>query len=324
MKLSTRKRMVLASVVYWFLLVYIVAALVLWFITLQNQNEYMTQLRLDDIMPDDLEYVSKYESILSEKKRNTVQYISEGITFLALILVGALFVYQAVRRQIRYQNQQENFMMAVTHELKTPLAISKLNLETLQKHHLDEQKKQKMLQMTLQEINRLDALANNILVSSQLDTGRYHSPKEELNFSDLVNNAVDSFRNRFPNRVWNSQVTPEIDIVGDALLLQILVNNLLENAVKYTPKEGKIECRLEKKNHQVVLQIADQGPGIPDHEKQKVFEKFYRIGNEATRTTKGTGLGLYLCKKIAASHHGNIRVTDNSPSGCNFIVIFHT
>jgi two-component system sensor histidine kinase CiaH len=78
-----------------------------------------------------------------------------------------------------------------------------------------------MLQMTLQEINRLDALANNILVSSQLDTGRYHSPKEELNFSDLVNNAVDSFRNRFPNRVWNSQVTPEIDIVGDALLLQI-------------------------------------------------------------------------------------------------------
>jgi two-component system sensor histidine kinase CiaH len=324
MKLSTRKRMVLASVVYWFLLVYIVAALVLWFITLQNQNEYMTQLRLDDIMPDDPEYVSKYESILSEKKRNTVQYISEGITFLALILVGALFVYQAVRRQIRYQNQQENFMMAVTHELKTPLAISKLNLETLQKHHLDEQKKQKMLQMTLQEINRLDALANNILVSSQLDTGRYHSPKEELNFSDLVNNAVDSFRNRFPNRVWNSQVTPEIDIVGDALLLQILVNNLLENAVKYTPKEGKIECRLEKKNHQVVLQIADQGPGIPDHEKQKVFEKFYRIGNEATRTTKGTGLGLYLCKKIAASHHGNIRVTDNSPSGCNFIVTFHT
>jgi two-component system sensor histidine kinase CiaH len=134
MKLSTRKRMVLASVVYWFLLVYIVAALVLWFITLQNQNEYMTQLRLDDIMPDDPEYVSKYESILSEKKRNTVQYISEGITFLALILVGALFVYQAVRRQIRYQNQQENFMMAVTHELKTPLAISKLNLETLQKN----------------------------------------------------------------------------------------------------------------------------------------------------------------------------------------------
>ena len=324
MKLSTRKRMVLASVVYWFLLVYIVAALVLWFITLQHQNERMTQLRLDDIVPDDPAYISKYEAILSEKKRNTVQYVSEGITFLALTLVGALFVYQAVRRQIRLQHQQENFMMAVTHELKTPLAITKLNLETLQKHHLEEQKKQKILQMTLQEVNRLDALANNILVSSQLDTGRYHSPKEELNFSDLVNNALDNFRTRYPNRIWNSQVTPEIDITGDALLLQILLNNLLENAVKYTPKEGKIECRLEKKNHHIVLQISDQGPGIPDHEKQKVFEKFYRIGNEATRTTKGTGLGLYLCKKIVESHHGNIRVTDNSPSGCNFIVTFHS
>jgi K+-sensing histidine kinase KdpD len=324
MKMSPKKRLVIASTVYWFLLVYIIAALVWWFITLEQQNARWASLRLSEVRRDDPAFESKYETIVSEKKRKTTQYISEGVTFLALTLVGALFVYQAVRKQVRLQQQQENFMMAVTHELKTPMAITKLNLETLQKHHLEEEKKQKLLLITLQEINRLDTLANNILVSSQLDAGRYRSPREELNFSDLVATAVEDFKNRYPNRHWSAYVQLEADITGDALLLQILVNNLLENAVKYSPRETKIECRLDLADHTVRLQVIDEGPGIPDHEKQKVFEKFYRLGNEATRTTKGTGLGLYLCKKIVEEHHGTIQVADNSPSGCNFTVSFFT
>lgn len=324
MKMSAKKRWVIASTVYWFLLFYIIAALVWWFITLEQQNTSMASLRMSEINKDDPAFERRYETILSEKKRKTTQYVSEGLTFLALTLVGALFVYQAVRRQVKLQHQQENFMMAVTHELKTPMAISKLNLETLQKHHLDEEKQQKLLKMTLQEINRLDTLANNILVSSQLDAGRYKSPREELNFSDLVNGSVDDFINRFPNRHWIREVEPELDLTGDALLLQILVNNLLENAVKYSSRDGRIECRLGMKNHSVQLQVLDEGPGIPDNEKKKVFEKFYRIGNEATRTTKGTGLGLYLCKKIVEEHRGSIRVADNTPSGCNFTVSFFT
>lgn len=324
MKMSAKKRWVIASTVYWFLLVYIIAALVLWFLTLEQQNTSMANLRLGEISKDDPAFESRYDDIMSEKKRKTTQYVSEGITFLALTLVAAIFVYQAVRRQVRLQHQQENFMMAVTHELKTPLAVTKLNLETLQKHHLEEEKQQKLLRMTLQEINRLDTLANNILVSSQLDAGRYSSPHDELNLSDLVNSSVDDFINRFPNRQWIRLIEPEIDLTGDALLLQILVNNLLENAVKYSPRDGKIECRLAIKNHSVQLQVLDEGPGIPDGEKKKVFEKFYRIGNESTRTTKGTGLGLYLCKKIVEEHRGSIRVADNTPSGCNFTVSFFT
>lgn len=324
MKISPKRRLVIASTVYWFLLVYIIAALVLWYITLEQQNVRMTQWRLQELHKDDPAFESRYEAIMSEKKRNSTQYLSEGITFLAVTIIAALFVYQAVRRQVRLQHQQENFMMAVTHELKTPMAITKLNLETLQKHSLEEEKKQKLLSMTLQEINRLDTLANNILVSSQLEAGRYRSPREELNFSDLVANAVEDFKNRFPNRQWTGKIEQEADITGDAALLQILMNNLLENAVKYSPHEGKIDCRLELKDHTIQLQVIDEGPGIPDTEKKKVFDKFYRIGNEATRTTKGTGLGLYLCKKIVEEHRGTIQVTDNSPSGCNFTVSFYT
>ena len=322
MEVFTKKRLATASVVYWFLLAYIVVALVWWFIALENQNRQMATYKLSELKKDDPDFENKYELITEEKKRKTAQYIGEGFTFLALTLVASIFVYQAVRRQIKLQHQQENFMMAITHELKTPIAIARLNLETLLKHHLDEAKKQKLLLATLQETDRLNTLASNILVSSQLEGGRYRLSREELDLSDLVKTAVNDFKNRFPDRRWQAGIDPEIDITGDALLLQILVNNLLENAIKYSPKDGTIECRLFKKNHTILLQVIDEGTGIPDNEKKQVFEKFYRIGNETTRTTKGTGLGLYLCKKIVEDHGGSIRVTDNITRGCNFTVSF--
>jgi len=111
-------------------------------------------------------------------------------------------------------------------------------------------------------------------------------------------------------------------ILGDALLLQLLVNNLIENALKYSPKEGVITVTLERKGRSVSLAVADQGQGIPDDEKKKIFDKFYRTGQEATRRTKGTGLGLYLCRKIAEDHDATLKVADNSPVGSIFTVTF--
>src|SRR5690606_37136835 len=144
---------------------------------------------------------------------------------------------------------------AITHELKTPIAIAKLNIETLQKHQLDETKKQKLLGMTLQEINRLNTLSSNVLISAQLEEGQF-STKEELDFSDMVRNCVHQFSSRFPNRSWDSLIEDEIDLVGDPLLLQILVNNLLENAVKYSPPQSRISITLEEENHHVLLKIS--------------------------------------------------------------------
>jgi len=322
MEAAAKKRLYFITIVYWFLLFYIIAALIWWFISLENQNRQMTSYKLNELKLDDPGYLTKFDQISAEKKRKSAQFIGEGMTFLAVTLIVALFVYRVVRRQLNLQQQQNNFMMAVTHELKTPIAIAKLNLETLQKHHLDEAKQQKLLNMTVQEVNRLNALANNILVSAQLEGGRYRTNYEELDLSELVKSCFMDFKHRFPERNWQSDIMPEIDITGDPLLLQILVNNLLENAHKYSPREGSVQCRLHQMGRQVVLEVIDQGPGIPDAEKAKVFDKFYRIGNENTRTAKGTGLGLYLCHKIAKDHHASIRVTDNLPAGCNFNVHF--
>ena len=314
--------------VYWFLLAYIVVALLWWFISLEKQNQDITNLKSSQLSSRvnkaerPIEYETELRKIESESSNDTTKYVSEGITFLALILIGAVFVYRGVRQQIKSQQQQQNFMMAITHELKTPIAVAKLNLETLQKHQLEETKRQKLIQMTLQETTRLNNLASNILVSAQLEGGGYRTSKEELNFSDLVKNCVHDFTHRFPDRHLESVIEPEVDIEGDALLLEIMVNNLLENAIKYTPKDGLISCTLGKRNEQVSFSVKDYGPGIPEKEKKKVFQKFYRIGSEQTRTAQGTGLGLYLCKKIARDHNADIEVIDNTPTGCIFTVTF--
>ena len=327
MDASIKKKLRFATIVYWFLLVYIIGALVWWFVLLQKQNETITQLQLKQLSDKENSfnpaiYKREVNAINNEKNRNTTKYISEGITFLALILVGAVFVYQAVGRQLRTQQQQQNFMMAVTHELKTPIAVTKLNLETIQKHQLDDARRQKLIQMTIQEVNRLNDLTNNILVSSQLEGVNNTLSKEELDISDLVKSCVTDFKNRFPDRNWDCDIEEEIEITGDPLLLAILVNNLLENAMKYSPKNKSIICRLHKQKNEIVLEVIDEGKGIPQDEKKKVFDKFYRIGNEDTRTAKGTGLGLYLCKKIALDHNADIYVTDNNPTGCIFAVSF--
>jgi signal transduction histidine kinase len=322
MDVFTKKRLQIASITYWLLLAYIVVALVWWFIALQRQNHQMANYKISELKMDDPSFQARYAQITDEKRRKDIRNIGEGGIFLVVILIASIFVYQAVRRQIRLQHQQENFMMAITHELKTPIAIAKLNLETLLKYALSEEKQQKMLQATLQETNRLNTLASNILVSSQLEGGRYRTAKEELDLSDLIKTAINDFKNRFPDRRWQCEIEPEIDINGDPLLLQILVNNLIENAVKYSPREGLIAFKLYQKNKTVQFHVIDEGPGIPEDEKKRIFEKFYRIGNETTRTAKGTGLGLYLCKKIVEDHNGHIKVADNLNGGSTFMVSF--
>ena len=317
-----KKKYVLVSVVYWFLLSYMLAALLWWFIALEKQNRLIANIRLGEFKKDDISYILKVAQVESAAKRKTIQYIGEGLTFLGLIMFGAVFVFRATRRQIRLSNQQQNFMMAVTHELKTPIAVTQLNLETLQKRQLDDGTKQKLIVNTLQEANRLNTLCNNILFASQLDAGIYSKHLQEINFTDLIHGCIDDFRIRFPQRIFEEKINEHIYLHGEPLLLQLLANNLIDNALKYAPKDQPILVLLSEIENHINFSVIDQGQGVPDTEKKNIFDKFYRIGNENTRQAKGTGLGLYLCKKIAQSHKANISVTDNNPQGSNFTVIF--
>ena len=318
---ENKRKLRLVTIVYWVLLSYIIAALVWWaFLLLQQNTEIFTQRKasLDPSTPD---YAEQVRKIAEQQKRGEYKYIGEGSAFLLLILVGALFVYRAVRRQFRLQQQQQNFVMAIIHELKTPIAVARLNLETMQKHQLEEEKKKKLVQITLQETMRLDTLINNILISSQLEGNAYRVAKEELDFSELVKDVVRNFKNRYPDRTLETVIQDEIDMQGDTTLLKLLLSNLLENANKYSPKDKPVYLALTS-GDLIRLEIGDEGAGIPEEEKKEVFEKFYRLGNEQTRKTQGTGLGLYICRKIVQDHKGEILIKDNQPSGSKFIVQF--
>jgi len=315
-------KLAIVSLTYWILFLYMVAALGWWFIELEKQNKEITNIKLSELKKDDPAYYASTLKIEEAKRRKTAQYIGEGSTFLALIVLGTVFVFRATRRQLRLSQQQQNFMMAITHELKTPIAVAQLNLETLQKRRLDEEKQQKLISNTLQEANRLNTLCNNILFASQLDAGAYTSAKQEIHLTDLVEACIDDFKKRFPHRELKENIAEGIYLYGETLLLQMLVNNLVENALKYSPKESPITVSLSEEGQYIKLSVSDEGQGITDAEKKKIFTKFYRIGDENTRKAKGTGLGLYLCKKIAEDHNGNISVTDNQPTGCTFTVLF--
>lgn len=322
-RFSVKKKLALVTVVYWVLLFYMIAALVWWFIALQNQNNLMASMRLAEINKDDTEYLQKVAIIQDSKARKTAQYIGEGVTFFALILLGAVFVFNAVRKQIKLSQQQQNFMMAITHELKTPIAVTKLNLETLQKRQLPDETQQKLLKNTLQETNRLNSLCNNILLASQLEACLNTTSQQEINFTELVESSVKDFTNRFTDRNIISDIDEAIYVHGEEILLEMLANNLIENALKYSPKTGSVTVSLKEQSKTVLLQVSDEGIGIADGDKKRVFEKFFRAGDENVRTTKGTGLGLYLCKKIMQGHRGNISVVNNQPQGSIFTASFN-
>ena len=300
---------------YWFLLAYILAALVFWFIALNKQNIELSRYKLDMIDVDDSQHFQKVRRIEAETNLKTAQYLGEGITFLLLIVAGAIFVFRIINRQLIQSQQQQNFMMTITHELKTPIAITKLNLETMQKRKLESEQQQKLIRSTIQEANRLNALCNNMLLLSQIDSGGYTLTSERLDLGTLANDCAEDFMIRFPSRKIETYFDGEVIISGDKLLLQLAVNNLLDNAIKYSGKDDVILLKVFRENKLIKLQVIDEGQGITSEENNKIFEKYFR---GAQRQMKGTGLGLYLTKEIVRQHHGDISMTNNIPHGCNF------
>jgi two-component system sensor histidine kinase CiaH len=317
------KRLSTITVIYWFLLLYIIVELVWWYISLQHQNNKMTDLLLNELRHDEPFYYKKVSGIIEAAKAKTAQYIGEGAIFLASIIFGAVYVYRIIRKRLRLSLQQQNFMMAVTHELKTPIAVARLNLETLQKRKLEEKQQQKLLNITLEEVDRLNSLCNNILLASQLDAGEYKMSKNEVNISELAKRVYADFSVRNSNRTVSGDFEDDLYITGEELLLEIMMSNLIENALKYSQRDSSVNISLTSKNGVIRFMVKDEGPGIAEEERMKIFEKFYRVGNETTRTSKGTGLGLYLCKHIAKDHNAEITARDNGEKGSVFTVTFN-
>lgn len=305
------------------LLLYIVAAVIFWTVHLQKQSTVIENYERELLVYKEKGFSSpmKIKELENEVKESararTRQYIGEAAVLLIIIFFGAYVVYASMNRQKKFSALQHNFMLSVTHELKSPIAGIKLNIQTLQRPNLPIDKQQLLLQRSLSEADRLNDLCNNLLLASQMEGKNAIFNKEHFDFSDMCQRAILEFSNRSHHTIEHT-ITPALMTNGDEVMWKIVINNLIENAIKYSPADSTITIDIQANDNQIIFSIADQGPGINNEEKTKIFNKFYRIGNENSRKTKGTGLGLFLTAAIVKEHNASIVVSNNTPNGSIF------
>lgn len=247
--------------------------------------------------------------------------VGEGSVFVILLSAGFWRIRRDVRRELRFARMQRTFLLAVTHELKTPVAAIKLMLETLHTRDISPTQSARLVADALKESNRLEGLTGNILLTTRLGHGKQDHFSERINFSALAGSESSRFEQLFEShRTFRLRIDPDLYVDGENELLRSLCFNLIDNAVKYSPAGGLIDISLKCREKTIVLRVADQGIGIPDSEKKRVFEKFYRPGDEQIRRHKGTGLGLYIVYWACRLHGGSIRIEDNQPAGTVFHV----
>jgi signal transduction histidine kinase len=251
--------------------------------------------------------------------------LSEGSMFIIVLSFGAYYMHRSINRERKLQEQKKNFLLSVTHELKSPLASIKLLLQTIQKRDLTKAQIADFIGKSLLDIERLDDMVENMLLASKIDNRSYTFPKANFSLSVLVDSIVNRLQiNKCDGsmKIINAEIEPKIEFIGDKFALTSVVTNLVENAIKYSGPCEPVDVKLFQKEGKIYLQVADHGIGIADVEKSRIFERFYRVGSEDTRNTKGTGLGLFIVKQVLDKHEASIRVKDNRPVGSIFEVVF--
>ncbi len=237
-------------------------------------------------------------------------------SLLALALTGGLvLIFVLLLREVRLNERQSNFVSAVTHELKTPVASLRLYLDTLEMRALPEERRAEFYRTMRQDLDRLNTTINNVLHAAMY-TDRPVLDPQPLDFARLVRRAVELTRTRHQLDVEAVRFAgPEtLTLRGDAGGLETAVLNLLDNAVKYSRERVHVEVELDATSQgQARLRVRDQGVGMSRAHQAFVFNRFYRIGSEVRRSHTGTGLGLYIVRSVARGHRGSVTAESAGP-----------
>ena len=292
----------------------------------KNTDAFVEKVELDKINFMSSGSILKYEetssylALLTKYQKQRRMILGEGLTFLILQIIGLLQVRRVFAKEIELAAQQRNFLHSITHELKSPLSSVKLSLQTLVKRTLEPEQKGKLINNALSDIERLESLVDNILFAAKIERDTHGFSNEEINISDLLHHISEKFEHNKKEikiiPLIKERVYYHTDLVG----FTSVVINLIENAIKYSEPHTYIEVSLGDTDTSIVLKVKDQGYGIPDSEKKNVFQKFYRVGSEDTRKTKGTGLGLFIVGRFVEIYKGKIYLTDNQPHGSVFVL----
>lgn len=310
-------------------IIYMLIAFSWWSVLLFIKNTDAFQAKRDlmklgmiaeGVIKSDEEFYRSERYLTLEKQYEQQEWmiLGEAAVFVLSLVIGVWLINRGYHKEMVTARQRRNFLLSITHELKSPLASIRLVLETLLKRELSREQTAKFVQNGLHDTERLTTLVNDLLLSAKLETA-YQPQYEPLDLAELFRELMQKMSDTYPQATFSFDSQPDLPpILADRVGLNSVGINLLENAVKYGPAKPRINVSLLTVNNRLQIDIADNGTGIPDSEKKKIFAKFYRLGNEDTRQTKGTGLGLFIVAQIIKTHRGNIVVLDNQPSGSIF------
>lgn len=285
----------------------------------KNQETYDSKLELIKTQfatssNNQTSMIDQTKDIMREYKSQRTMIYGEAIVFGLMLIAGIWLIYNTFKKEYALSQQQNNFLLSITHELKTPLASIGLTLDTFKKRKLSEAQTQNLTNNALEETKRLENIVDNILVTSRLQTNPVLN-KEQIDLWEMTNELSNKLTIQYPNQKIINDIPTSQTISADKESFKIVMKNIIENALKYSPTDGKIRLRAFAESSHLVIACEDQGDGISDNEKKRVTEKFYRVGSEETRKTKGTGLGLYLADQIIKSHGYELSIADNVPKG---------
>jgi signal transduction histidine kinase len=249
--------------------------------------------------------------------------VGEGSVFLVLLLAVLYFTFRAIRRDLDLARTQRNFLLAVTHELRTPIAAIKLQLQTLGRTTLSTDQREDLRTRAINEADRLALLTDKVLLATRAEEESLGLERREFDAMELLRTVVERSRNQLGDGHRLVLKGPEhLPVISDPEALRSIADNLIENAAKYAPAGTSITVELEKGREGWRMTVSDEGPGIAGEEQERIFEKFYRSGNEETRQAKGTGLGLYIVHRLTKGLGGAVHVRNRRPHGAIFAASF--
>jgi K+-sensing histidine kinase KdpD len=251
-------------------------------------------------------------------EKRIAMVVGEGFVFIVLLLIGLWKIRSSVRKEFELSNRQNNFLLSVTHELKTPIAANKLYLQTIQKRKPDENQREELIAKALKENERLEKLIDNILHAARVENRAMQPIKEDVEVTSFLHNLIQQAKKRYPDSRIELVSSEKIITRFDVFMIETVLSNLIDNAVKYSPGSPQITISVQHENSELLVSVLDEGIGISNEEQKRIFSKFYRVGNEEIRTQKGSGLGLYISQEFVKLHNGSIGCKPNKEKGTNF------
>lgn len=273
-----------------------------------------------------LSLYQKDNSEIRRESRNKMILLYTLVGFsLLVILLGTIFVFQGIAQERKLLAMKANFLSSVSHELKTPLTSIKMFSEMIAGGRV--QKAEKIMEysgLIGKEATRLENLIGAILSYTRMEHGTTAFKWECIDLATLASKVFDSVDGLGRARGLDMLSHWEDDcwVMGDYTSLYSLVQNLTDNAIKYTPPPGSVEVSVRREKDSVIFAVSDSGVGIPASEQKNIFNDFYRVGDEMTRSTKGSGLGLAIVKRVAEAHRAVIQVQSRPGKGSTFTVRF--